>query len=48
MVEVCAAARVTVQRYGNRKFAKHPVAFAIKQIENLTGEKLANFWKENL
>ncbi len=44
IVEVHAAARVIVQRYGHRKkFAKHMVAFAIKQIENLTDERLAEF-----
>jgi hypothetical protein len=44
IVEVHAVARVIAQRYGHRKkFAKHMVAFAIKQIENLTDEKLAEF-----
>jgi hypothetical protein len=47
IVKVHAAARVIVQRYGHRKkFAKHMVAFAIKQIENLTDEKLAEFLKK--
>ncbi len=44
IVEVWAAARIIVQKYGHRKkFAKHLVAFAIKQTENLTDEKLAKF-----
>ena len=44
IVEVWAAARVVVQRYGHtKKFAKHLVAFVIRQHENFTDEKLAEF-----
>lgn len=42
--EVNAIARVVVQQLGHtKKFAKHVIAFAIKQIEHLTDEKLAKF-----
>jgi Transposase DDE domain len=42
--EVHATARVVVQRYGHtKKFAKHIVAFAIKQDRNLTDKQLAEF-----
>jgi hypothetical protein len=44
LVEVRAAARVIVQRYGHTpKFAKHPVALVIKQIKGFTDEQLAEF-----
>jgi IS5 family transposase len=44
ITEVWAAARVIVRRYGHtKKFAKHVVAFAIKQTEGFTDEKLAEF-----
>lgn len=44
IVEVWAAARIIVQKYGHRKkFAKHLVAFAIRQIENFNDVKLAEF-----
>ncbi|MGC8547825.1 MAG: hypothetical protein ACP5MC_02375 [Candidatus Micrarchaeia archaeon] len=39
LAEVCAAARVIVQRYGHTlKFAKHPVVLIIKQIGGFTDE----------
>ncbi len=42
--EVRAVARVVVQQYRHtKKFAKHLVAFAIKQILGLTDRKLAEF-----
>lgn len=42
--EVRAAARVIVQRYGHTtKFAKHLVAFAIRQILGFTDRRLAEF-----
>ncbi|MGC8479603.1 MAG: hypothetical protein ACP5M9_02965 [Candidatus Micrarchaeia archaeon] len=48
IVDVWAAARVTVQKYGHtRKFAKHLVALAIKQIENFNGVKLVHFLINN-
>jgi hypothetical protein len=45
IVEVHAAARIIVQKYGHgRKFAKHLVAFAIRQYENFSSdEKLSEF-----
>ncbi len=44
LVEVHAAARVIVQRYGHtKKFAKHTVALVIKQIGGFTDEQLAEF-----
>ena len=44
ILEVWAAARVIVQRYGHtRKFAKHIVALVIKQNENLRDVKLSEF-----
>lgn len=44
IVEVLAAARVIVQKFGHRKkFAKHVVAFVIKQYENLKDIKLVEF-----
>lgn len=44
IVEVWAAARVIVQKYGHtKKFAKHLVAFMIRQHENFTDVRLANF-----
>lgn len=44
IVEVWAAARVIVQRYGHtKKFAKHVVAFIIKQHENFKDVKLVEF-----
>jgi len=47
IVEVYAAARVIVQRYGyTKKFAKHIVALVIKEQENLTDEELAEFTVE--
>jgi Transposase DDE domain len=42
--EVSAAARVIVQKFGHtRKFAKHVVAFAIRQIKHFTDVELAEF-----
>ncbi|MGI0141361.1 MAG: hypothetical protein ACREBF_01775 [Candidatus Micrarchaeales archaeon] len=44
IVEVWAAARVIVQKYGHgKKFAKHIVALVIKQNENLKDIKLVEF-----
>lgn len=44
IIEVKAIAQVVVQKFGHlKKFAKHVVAFAIKQIKGLTDEELANF-----
>ena len=44
ITELLAAARVIVQRFGHtKKFAKHLVAFAIRQHENINDAKLANF-----
>jgi hypothetical protein len=44
IVEVHAAARIIVQKYGHtRKFAKHIVALVIKQIENFKDIKLVEF-----
>ncbi|MGC8479833.1 MAG: hypothetical protein ACP5M9_04185, partial [Candidatus Micrarchaeia archaeon] len=44
IVEVWAAARIIVQKYGHTsKFAKHLVAFAIRQIENFNDVKLVHF-----
>ncbi len=44
IVEVWAAARMIVQKYGHmKKFAKHIVALVIKQNENLRDIKLAEF-----
>ena len=44
IIEVWAAARVIVQKYGHRKkFAKHIVALAIKQEKNLRDYQLAEF-----
>jgi hypothetical protein len=44
IVEVWKIAQVVVQQFGHtKKFAKHIVAFVIKQREHLTDEKLANF-----
>ena len=46
--EVCAAARVIVQRYGHtRKFAKHVVALVIKQLKVLTDVDLAEYVVKN-
>ena len=46
--EVEAIARVVVQQYGHtKKFAKHLVAFAIKQILRLTDRELAEFVRTN-
>ena len=42
--EVCAAARVIVQRYGHtKKFAKHIVALVIKPLKNLTDVDLSEY-----
>ena len=44
IVEVWAAARVIVQKYGHtKKFAKHVVAFVIKQHEGFEDVKLIEF-----
>ena len=44
LIAVWAAARVIVQKYGHtRKFAKHLVALAIRQIENFNDIKLVHF-----
>ncbi len=44
ILEVWAAARIIVQKYGHtRKFAKHLVALAIRQIENFNDVKLVHF-----
>ena len=44
IIEVWAAARVIVHKYGHtKKFAKHIVAFAIKQEKNLQDYQLAEF-----
>jgi hypothetical protein len=44
IVEVWAVARIIVQRYGHtKKFAKHIVAFAIKQERNFRDLQLAEF-----
>lgn len=44
IVEVWAAARVIVQRYGHtKKFAKHLVALVIRQYENIKDVKLVEF-----
>lgn len=44
IVEVKAIAQVVVQNFGHlKKFAKHVVAFAIKQIQGFTDEELAKF-----
>ena len=44
IVEVWAAAKVIVQKFRHtKKFAKHLVAFAIRQHENLTDARLAEF-----
>lgn len=44
IVEVWKIAQVVVQQFGHtKKFAKHVVAFAIKQKEHLTDKKLAKF-----
>ena len=44
IVEVSGIARVVVQQFGHtKKFAKHIVASAIKQIKHLTDEELAKF-----
>lgn len=44
IIEVYAAARVIVQKYRHtKKFAKHMVAFAIKQLKQFTDEELADF-----
>ena len=46
--EVKAVARVVVQQYGHtKKFAKHLVAFAIKQLLRLTDRELAEFVRTN-
>ncbi len=46
--EVCAATRVVVQEFGHtKKFAKHIVAMAIKQILHLTDKDLAEFVGSN-
>lgn len=48
IVEVHAAARVVVQEFGHtKKFAKHVVAFVVKEIENLTDVELAEFLGED-
>ncbi len=42
--EVCAAARVIMQVYGHtKKFAKHIVALAVRQAEDLTDVELIEF-----
>ncbi|MGC8479503.1 MAG: hypothetical protein ACP5M9_02435 [Candidatus Micrarchaeia archaeon] len=44
ILEIWATARVIVQKYGHRKkFAKHIVAFVIKQMKHFTDEELADF-----
>ena len=44
IVEVWAVARVIVQKYGQtKKFAKHLVAFAIRQYEDFNDRKLCEF-----
>jgi len=44
IVEVWKIAQVVVQQFGHlKKFAKHVVAFAIKQKEHFTDEELAKF-----
>ena len=44
IVEVWAAARVIVQKYGRtKKFAKHAVALVIRQCENFKDIKLVEF-----
>jgi len=48
ILEVYAASRVIVQRYGYmKKFAKHIVALVMKEQENLTDEELAEFMTLN-
>ncbi len=44
ITELLAAARIIVQKFGHtKKFAKHPVAFVIKQHENFNDIKLVRF-----
>lgn len=44
IIEVHAAARVIVQKFGHtKKFAKHIVSFVIKQMNGFTDEELADF-----
>ncbi|MEM3846135.1 MAG: transposase [Candidatus Parvarchaeota archaeon] len=44
ILEVWSFAKIIVQKYGHtKKFAKHLVAFVIRQHENFTDEKLAEF-----
>lgn len=48
ILEVWAAARVIVQKFGHtKKFAKHVVAFVIKQYEKLKDAKLVEFLRKN-
>ena len=48
ILEVYAAARVIVQRYGHtKKFAKHIVALVIKAQKKLSDEELAEFMAVN-
>ncbi len=48
IVEVLAAARIIVQKFGHtKKFAKHPVAFVIKQLENFKDAKLVEFLRRD-
>ncbi len=48
ITELLAAARVIVQKFGHtKKFAKHPVAFVIKQHENFNDMKLVRFLRRD-
>ena len=48
ILEVYAAARVIVERYGHtKKFAKHIVALVIKEQKKLTDKELAKFMTIN-
>ncbi len=48
IVELLAAARVVVQKFGHtKKFAKHAVAFVIKQHENFKDIKLVKFLRKD-
>ena len=48
IIEVWAAARIIVQKYGHtKKFAKHIVALVIKEDRNLIDEKLAEFLEKD-
>lgn len=48
IVELLAAARVIVQKFGHtKKFAKHPVAFIIRQHEKFNDIKLVRFLRRD-